>query len=87
MDTREIIATIIAERKDKGLTQSELAKKAHISRRSIIDMESGPAGKHDIGLRKLQRILSTLGLEITLRKASARPTESELAEMFKDDDE
>lgn len=84
MNADDIISAILAERRAQGLTQSRVAERAQISRRSMIAME---AGKHDIGLRKLIRILDSLGMTISLRKDTARPTESELADLFKEDDE
>lgn len=86
MITHEIIATITRRRRELGLTQAELAARARISRRSIIDLENG-MGKHDIGIRKLLRLLDSLGLQLTMSESKARPTESELRDLFGDDDD
>ena len=84
MTPETFIQTLIDSRRLANLTQAELAKRAHVSRRTIIDFE---AGKSDIGMRRLMRILSALNLALSVNPASERPTESELRDLFKDDDE
>lgn len=83
MNTQFIASTIIASRKKLGLTQIDLAKLAGISRRTLILIESG---EQDISFRKLERILNALGMTLTISQENKRPTESQLAEIFKDDD-
>lgn len=80
----QIIAAIIKRRKELGLTQARLAELAGISRRTLVDLE---AGKHDIGLRKLLRLLDSTGLSLSIKEGRDRPTEDELADFFKEDDE
>lgn len=84
MTPETFIQTLIDSRRLANLTQAELAERAHVSRRTIIDFE---AGKSDIGMRRLMRILSALNLSLSVGPASERPTESELRDLFKDDDE
>lgn len=84
MTIDEIISAIIEKRRSLGLSQAALATLAGISRRTMIAIE---AGEHDIGIRKLQRILDSLGLSMTVREGPSRPTESELRTLFHDDDE
>lgn len=84
MDNQKRIQTIIDRRKEQGITQSKLAELAHISRRAIIEFESGSTS---ISIRRLSRILSALDLTLSVKPGGPRPTESELREFFKDDDE
>lgn len=84
MTPETFIQTLIDSRRLANLTQAELAERAQVSRRTIIDFE---AGKSDIGMRRLMRILSALNLSLSVSPASERPTESELRDLFKDDDE
>lgn len=84
MDTQRLIQTIVDRRKELGLTQSQLAELAQISRRTMNELESGNAS---ISLRRLSRIVSALDLTLTIKPGGARPVESELADLFKDDDD
>lgn len=84
MDNQTLIQTIIDRRKELGLTQTQLAELAQISRRTIIDLESG---KTAISLRRLTRILYALNMTVDIKPGGSRPSESELRELFKDDDE
>jgi len=84
MNPPEMIEILLARRRELQLTQSELAQRAGVSRRTIIALESGDT---DIGMLRFIRILESLGLRISLQKDAPRPTESELRNMFKDDDE
>ncbi len=84
MTTDEIISAITHKRRAMGLSQAALAALAGISRRTMIAIE---AGEHDIGIRKLQRILDSLGLSMIVKDGPSRPTESELRTLFQDDDE
>lgn len=83
MDTVEIGKIISQKRQQLRLTQQELADRASISRRTLIELEHG---RNDIGLRKLLRILLSLGLQLDVRAASNRPTEDQLQEIFGGDD-
>ena len=84
MNAEEIIAAIIARRKMLGLTQEQLAHRAGVSRRTIISVE---ACQHDIGIRKLIRLLDSTGLTLSVKEGGNRPMESDLRNLFNDDDE
>jgi HTH-type transcriptional regulator/antitoxin HipB len=80
------IAKIIASRRRAlKLTQVELAARAEISRRTLVELENNP-GVSDIGFRKLERVLNALGLSIAVTDQPRRPIESELREIFADDE-
>jgi transcriptional regulator with XRE-family HTH domain len=85
MNALDIPHIIVSRRRALKLTQAELARRAAISRRTLIDLENGP-GSRDIGFRKLERILNALGLSIAVTEKSQRPIESELHLMFPDDE-
>jgi len=63
-------------RKEKKLTQEKLANMAGITRKTLSQIETGTVP--DIGIRKVERILEVLGLELSLRPAGAPPTLEEL---------
>ena len=63
-------------RKKKGMTQAELATMAALSRKTLGEIESGTVT--DIGIRKVERLLELLGLELAVRPAGAPPTLEEL---------
>ncbi|CAL61727.1 helix-turn-helix domain-containing protein [Herminiimonas aquatilis] len=85
MNTLDLAKIIVSARRALKLTQAELAVRADISRRTLIDLENGP-GSNDIGFRKIERILNALGLNIAVIEKSKRPTESELNTIFADDE-
>ena len=67
-----------------GLTQPALAKKARIGLSTLDALENGRLG--ELGYSRITNILSALGLELKLEKASAsRPTLDELMEEERDD--
>lgn len=73
----EIGRRIAVARKQIGLTQVELARKAGVSRPTIDLLENGRAT--EIGYSKLARILAVLGLEFRLQPVSPqRPTLEDL---------
>lgn len=75
---------IAAQRKKLGLSQSELARKASLSRATIDALENGRAG--ELGFSKVTKLLSVLGLELKLQDAAARrPTLDELMEEDRND--
>ena len=75
---------IAAQRKRVGLSQSELAHKASISRATLDALENGRAG--ELGFSKIAKLLSALGLELKLQDAtSRRPTLDELMEEDRND--
>jgi HTH-type transcriptional regulator / antitoxin HipB len=72
---------IAARRKKLGMSQIELARKASISRATLDALENGRIG--ELGFSKLTRLLSALGLRLSLQEAgSQRPT---LDELMKED--
>ena len=60
----EIGTVIRQKRKEYGLTQEEMAKKAKLSRTTLSKVENGYFG--NISVATLDNILSILGLTITL---------------------
>ncbi|MGH9446397.1 MAG: helix-turn-helix domain-containing protein [Terriglobia bacterium] len=75
---------IAAQRKKLGLSQSELARKASISRATLDALENGRAG--ELGFSKITKLLSALGLELKLQDATPhRPTLDELMEEDRND--
>jgi HTH-type transcriptional regulator / antitoxin HipB len=83
MDTIDIGKAILRRRQQLKLTQQEVADRACVSRRTLIELEHG---RNDLSVRRLLRILLSLGLQLDLRPASSRPTEDQLREIFVDDD-
>ena len=79
------IGSQIAERrKTLKLSQTELARKAGISRATLDALENGRAG--ELGFSKLSKLLAALGLELKLQAASSeRPTLDELMAEDRDD--
>ena len=65
-------------RKNRHITQAELAKALGMSRTTIGQIENGTV--QEVGVRKLIRILDYLGLELRVRNAGAPPTLEELRE-------
>ncbi|MGO8788481.1 MAG: helix-turn-helix domain-containing protein [Terriglobia bacterium] len=77
-------AQIAAKRKNLGLSQAELARKASVSRATLDALENGRSG--ELGFAKITRILSGLGLRLKLQEsASPRPTLDELMEEDRND--
>ena len=75
---------IAAHRKSLKLSQTELARKAGVSRATLDALENGRAG--EMGFSKVAKLLAALGLELTLQKASShRPTLDELLQEDRDD--
>jgi DNA-binding XRE family transcriptional regulator len=63
-------------RKERKLTQAQLAALVGISRKTLGQIETGTVV--DIGIRKVERVLEVLGLELTVRPLGAPPTLEEL---------
>ena len=71
-------------RKSLKLSQTELARKAGVSRATLNALENGRAG--ELGFSKVTKLLAALGLELTLHPASSqRPTLDELTQEDRDD--
>jgi transcriptional regulator with XRE-family HTH domain len=79
------IGTQLAQRrKTLNLSQTDLARKAGISRATLDALENGRAG--ELGYTKLTKLLAALGLELKLQVASSeRPTLDELMQEDRDD--
>jgi len=75
---------IASKRKTLGLSQKELARRAHISRSTLDALENGRTG--ELGFSKITRLLVILGLELKLQNASpGRPTLDDLMEEDQND--
>jgi transcriptional regulator with XRE-family HTH domain len=75
---------IAERRKALKLSQVTLARKAGVSRATLDALENGRAG--EIGFSKLTKLLTALGLELTLQPAtSQRPTLDELMQEDRND--
>jgi transcriptional regulator with XRE-family HTH domain len=68
---------IAAKRKELGLSQTALARKAQIGRSTLDALENARIG--ELGYSKVSRVLTVLGLELRLQESSARrPTLDDL---------
>jgi transcriptional regulator with XRE-family HTH domain len=84
MDLISVGHQIAQRRKAIKLNQAELARKAGVSRATLDALENGRSG--ELGFSKVNRLLATLGLELTVQPASLRrPTLDELLEEDRDD--
>jgi len=76
---------IASARKNRQLTQTELANRAGVSRPTIDLLENGRAT--EIGYSKLVRILAAIGLELRLQAITPeRPTLDDLLKEGSGDD-
>jgi len=84
LDLLSIGKRIAERRKTLKLSQTELARKAGVSRATLDALENGRAG--ELGFSKVAKLLAALGLELTLQTASSqRPTLDELMQEDRDD--
>lgn len=84
MDITTIGEEIAARRKKLGLSQAELASKAGIGHSTLNALENGRLG--ELGLTRIAKVLSVLGMELKLEEAAGRrPTLEELMEEERDD--
>ena len=74
---------IAARRKMLGLSQAALAKQAKVGHSTLDALENGRLG--ELGLSKIIKLLSALGLELKIQEAGRRPTLEELMEENRDD--
>ena len=75
---------IAARRKAAHLSQTELARKAGVSRATLEALENGRSG--ELGFSKVSKILAVLGLEVRIQDAKPkRPTLDELLSEDRDD--
>jgi transcriptional regulator with XRE-family HTH domain len=69
--------SIAQRRKSQGLSQAVLAKRAGVGRTTLDALENGRSG--ELGFSKITKLLSALGLELSIREGSARrPTFEDL---------
>lgn len=80
MDALEIGLAIRNARKARRVTQAALAQVAGLSRETLIRLEKGTI--HDLGFRKLIRVLEAMDLELHIRPAGHLPV---LGETMEDD--
>jgi len=84
LDLLSVGGQIAEARKRLKLSQTELSRKAGLSRATLDALENGRAG--EMGFSRVTRLLTALGLELTLQTASAqRPTLEELMQEDRDD--
>jgi transcriptional regulator with XRE-family HTH domain len=77
LDLDELGARAKARRKERGLTQSQVAAGARVSRVQVDRFENRRVS--EMGYRSLMRILNTLGLDLRLGELNAnRPTLEDL---------
>lgn len=76
MDLGQIGQRVRTQRKARQLSQHALARMAGLSRLTINQLERG--GATDLGVQKLERVLNVLGLELSVRDLSPRPTLDDL---------
>ena len=76
MDYQELGSAIAALRKQKKVSQQQLADHIAISRATLNALENGRAG--DVGVRKVMKVLDYLGYELSVREQSPFPTLDEL---------
>jgi transcriptional regulator with XRE-family HTH domain len=75
---------IAARRKTLGLSQAVLARQAKVGHSTLDALENGRLG--ELGLSKIIKLLSVLGLELKLQEtAGRRPTLEELMAEDHDD--
>ena len=76
MDFKEFGESIALMRKDKKISQGQMAKDLNISRATISSLEN--AKTVDIGIKKILQIIDYLGYELVFKEKSAFPTFEEL---------
>jgi transcriptional regulator with XRE-family HTH domain len=78
-----IASTFRNRRLALGITQEQAAKAAALARRTLIAFESGEGR---ISLANLRRLMAVVGLELSTREATRRPTLDELSSAYTGDD-
>ena len=75
---------IAVRRKTLGLSQAALAKQAKVGHSTLDALENGRLG--ELGLSKIIKLLSVLGMELKIQETSGRrPTLEELMKEDQDD--
>lgn len=75
--------TIRRLRKERGLTQAQLATQVGISRATVSGIENNTIA--ELGIRKYEKLLNALGHTLTVKPRSGRPTLDDLKERGVDD--
>ncbi|MEI8186454.1 MAG: helix-turn-helix domain-containing protein [Chlorobiaceae bacterium] len=75
-DIEEIGKQLRARRRALGMSQIEVAALNRINRVTLSRLENGKVP--EIGIRKVMAICATLGLELTIKVVSQRPTLQDL---------
>jgi transcriptional regulator with XRE-family HTH domain len=84
LDLIRIGEAVATKRRSLGLSQAALAKQAKVGHSTLEALENGRIG--ELGYSKIGKILSALGLELTIQEAAGRrPTLDELMEEDRDD--
>lgn len=79
MDAEELGQAVKQARRERGLTQAQLAGMTNVSRYSIMQLESNTYS--DLGIRKVWEVLAHLGLTLSVEKVRPmRPTLEEVQE-------
>ncbi|HEY4214701.1 MAG TPA: helix-turn-helix domain-containing protein [Steroidobacteraceae bacterium] len=78
MTFKDIGLVLRSARKERGLSQGELAQSLGMSRATISGIENGTI--NEIGVRKVLVLATTLGLELSVSRRRSRPTLNELRE-------
>jgi len=76
MDLKDFGTYLASLRKEKHISQAQLAKDLNISRATISSLEN--ARNSDVGIKKVLQIIDYLGYELTCKEKSAFPTFEEL---------
>jgi transcriptional regulator with XRE-family HTH domain len=84
MNLSSLGAQIANRRKMLRISQAELAKQARVGHSTLDALENGRIG--ELGISKIMRLLSVLGLELNLQEAAGRrPTLDELIDEARND--
>lgn len=78
MTLPEVGSILRTARKNRRLTQGQLAGSLGMSRATLSAIENGTVG--EIGVRKLMALSTALGLELSIGPRRSRPTLDELRE-------
>lgn len=77
----DMASLVRGRRIERGLSQSELARLANVSRKWVYEFEAGKAGAE---LGHVLAVLEALDLRLTARQGDARPGELDLDALLDD---
>jgi HTH-type transcriptional regulator / antitoxin HipB len=80
VDPRDLALSLRARRRELGMTQSQLAKAAGVSRRWLSDLETGKSTA-EVGL--VLKVVNTLGLVLDARPELADPAAVDIDEILR----